>query len=98
MKEKICKNYGGIFMDAALKRFAAENGMKMAKGCAYGELGGFLVTLSNENNFRSLYLNYMAGADIPEENAKRGAWMHFWHRQRHRAMCWLTTSITTAFR
>lgn len=59
-------------MDAALKRFAAENGMKMAKGCAYGELGGFLVTLSNQDNLRSLYLNYRAGADVPEENERRG--------------------------
>ena len=58
-------------MDAALKRFAAENGMKMAKGCAYGELGGFLVSLFNENNFRSMYINYAAGADVPEENEKR---------------------------
>ena len=58
-------------MDSALKRFAAENGMKMAKGCAYGELGGFLVSLFNENNFRSMYINYAAGADAPEENEKR---------------------------
>ena len=58
-------------MDSALKRFAAENGMKMAKGCAYGELGGFLVSLFNENNFRSMYINYAAGADVPEENEKR---------------------------
>ena len=58
-------------MDAALKRFAAENGMRMAKGCAYGELGGFLVSLFNENNFRSMYINYAAGADVPEENEKR---------------------------
>lgn len=58
-------------MDSALKRLAAENGMKMAKGCAYGELGGFLVSLFNENNFRSMYINYAAGANVPEENEKR---------------------------
>ncbi len=58
-------------MDAAIKRFAAEHGMKVLKSCAYGELGGFLVSLSSDGGSRNLYINYLAGADTPEENGKR---------------------------
>ena len=59
-------------MDAALKRFAAEHGMRMTRSCAYGEIGGFLVSLFGDSAARNLYINYMAGTDTPEENGRRG--------------------------
>lgn len=59
-------------MDAALKRFAAEHGMKTARSCAYGEIGGFLLSLYGDSAARNIYLNYMAGVDTPEENGRRG--------------------------
>ncbi|MDD2956698.1 MAG: hypothetical protein PHD67_10395, partial [Oscillospiraceae bacterium] len=59
-------------MDAALKRFATEHGMRMTRSCAYGEIEGFLISLSGDSAARGVYINYMAGTDTLEENGRRG--------------------------
>ena len=41
---------------SGLKKFATENGLKVAKGVAYGSLRGFAATLSEGSGYKSIVL------------------------------------------
>lgn len=48
---------------SAYKKFAAERGLKCSNGICYGELNGFMVTLSEGRGYKDIYISAQCGQD-----------------------------------
>lgn len=54
-------------LSSAYKKFASVKGLKCSKGICYGELNGFIVTLSEGAGYKEIYIS----ASVNEESMQR---------------------------